>query len=217
MGRVPDRLELPGPEMTVEDISIRRGDWSDEEGIGALLSVSFANDPFVRWLMPNALDFLHDSRIHARRAYPAAFDARTVFIAGDFMGAAVWLPPGAKVDRSAEPGNAEEESKGEGRPLPPEYPELIRKSASYRPDEPHWHLGLVAVDPAYRGQGLATRLLTHCLEEIDRDGFPVFLESTNAANLTLYERLGFRKLAEVREGFSPARYPMLRPGSNDEG
>ena len=82
----------------MDDLQIRSGGWEDEERLGALLSVSFTDDPFVRWLMPNALDFLRDSERHPRRAYAAAFDARTVFVIGDFAGAALWLPPGTKAD-----------------------------------------------------------------------------------------------------------------------
>ena len=62
----------------------------------------------------------------------------------------------------------------------------------------------------YRGKGLGGRLLAHCLEIVDRDGLPAYLESTNRANLSLYQRHGFRTLAEVRAGVSPPRYPMLR-------
>jgi hypothetical protein len=46
----------------MKKMPIRKGNWSDEENIGALLSVSFTDDPFVRWLMPNSLDFLRDCK-----------------------------------------------------------------------------------------------------------------------------------------------------------
>jgi ribosomal protein S18 acetylase RimI-like enzyme len=190
---------------------IRRGDWKDEECVGALLSVSFTDDPFVRWLMPRSRDFLRDSKKHPRRAYSAAFDAGTVFVVGDFVAAAVWIPPGAKADRSEKLAQAEPETPEDGPAFPPEFPELIEKSGAYCPEVPHWYLGLIAVDPAYRGHGVGTRLLGHCLQYVDRDGLPAYLESTNAANLSLYRRFGFRDLAEVRVGSSPPRFPMLRP------
>ena len=53
--------------------------------------------------------------------------------------------------------------------------------------------------------------MEHTLKKCDQDRLPAYLESTNAANLTLYERFGFRVLAEVSVGNSLARYPMLRP------
>ena len=32
----------------MQEMPIRKGNWNDEESIGALLSVSFTDDPFVR-------------------------------------------------------------------------------------------------------------------------------------------------------------------------
>ena len=198
-------------EKTLSEFLIRNGGWEDEERIGALLAVSFTDDPFVRWIMPNARDFISDSKRHPRRAYSAAFEAGTVFVAGDFAGAALWIPPGAKPDRSEETEQAESTVEA-GRPIfPPEFPELISRSASYCPGEPHWYLALIAVDPAYRGHGVGTSLLKHCLAIVDSDGMPAYLESTNRTNLTLYRRFGFQPLAEVRVGSSPPRFPMLRP------
>ena len=194
----------------MKEMSIRKGNWSDEENIGALLSVSFTDDPFVRWLMPNSLDFLRDCKKHASRAYQAAFDAGTVFVIGDFAGAAVWLPPGAKSDRSEKLAQSEPSHATAGPVFPPEFPALISQSGAYCPSEPHWYLGLIAVDPAYRGQGVGTELLEYSLAIVDGDDLPAYLESTNAANLSLYRRFGFQELADVRVGSSPSRFPMLR-------
>ena len=198
-------------EVTLEEMTIRQGGWEDEELLGALLSVSFSADPFVRWLMPNSMDFLHDSQKHPRRAYFQAFDAGTIFVIDDFAGAAVWLPPGAKIDRSEEIAQVAPPSDASGHGFPAEFPALISQSAAYCPSEPHWYLGLIAVDPAYRGRGLGAKLMEHCLTFVDRDGMPAYLESTNSANISLYERFGFKQLAEVRVGSAPPRFPMLRP------
>ena len=193
------------------EMPIRRGDWKDEACMGALLSVSFTDDPFVRWLLPKSLDFLRDSQQHPGRAYSAAFDAGTLFVSGDFAGAAVWVPPGPKTDRSEETAQDEPSATADSPVFPPEFPALVSQSAAYRPNDPHWYLGLIAVDPAYRGRGVGTQLLAYSLAIVDRDGLPAYLESTNAANLSLYRRFGFQQLAEVRVGSSPPRFPMLRP------
>lgn len=196
---------------TMGELAIRRGGWDDERRLGALLAVSFAADPFVRWLMPDASTFIDDSRKHPRRAYSAAFDAGTVWVIGDFAGAALWIPPGAKSDRSEEIEQSKQSEYGTTGSFPPDYAELLQRSAAYCPEEPHWYLGIIAVDPFHRGKGLGGRLMEHGLKIVDRDRLPAYLESTSAANLTLYRRAGFEILAEVRVGDAPPRYPMLRP------
>jgi ribosomal protein S18 acetylase RimI-like enzyme len=91
-----------------------------------------------------------------------------------------------------------------------DHTESKRKCRAVRPVGPHWYLTLIAVDPVKRGKGYGAALMSHALEIIDRDQRPAFLESTNAANLSLYKRFGFELLAEIKIGQSPGRFPMLR-------
>jgi ribosomal-protein-alanine N-acetyltransferase len=61
----------------------------------------------------------------------------------------------------------------------------------------------VATAPAFRRQGVATRLLAKVLEQVDKNDFEaVWLEVriSNAAAITLYERFGFREVAR-RSGY----------------
>ena len=190
------------------EYQIRKASWDDEAGIGALLTVSFADDPFARWILPNAMDFIRDSQIHARRTYSEAFHRQSIYVLGNYAGAVLWLPPGTEPERDEETRPSDDTEKVD---LAAEFPELLAKSAAYRPAEPHWYLALIAVDPAHRGKGLGTALIQYSLDIYDQDGLPTYLESTNRANLSLYRRFGFELLDEVRVGNSPARYPMLRP------
>jgi ribosomal protein S18 acetylase RimI-like enzyme len=161
---------------------IRTATWNDEPKIGALLALAFATDPFVRWLMPDALDYIQDSQIHARRSSGPAFDNGSAYVIGEIAGAALFLPPNTKINRDLEPG---EEKLETALVFPREFPELIEKSAAYCPNEPHWYLSLIVVDPSKRGKGYGSALMTHALGICDRDHLPVYLESTNAANLSL--------------------------------
>ena len=78
------------------------------------------------------------------------------------------------------------------------------------PEEPHWYLAMVGVDAAHQGQGLGSKLIQAGLERCDRDGTIAYLESSNPANLPLYERHGFEVLKEIRIADAPPIYPMLR-------
>jgi ribosomal protein S18 acetylase RimI-like enzyme len=81
----------------------------------------------------------------------------------------------------------------------------------YHPKEPHWYLAMIGVDPSRQGQGLGAALLKATLAQVDEQGLPAYLESSNPANLPLYERHGFEVQGEIRPGDGPPIIPMLRP------
>jgi ribosomal protein S18 acetylase RimI-like enzyme len=69
-------------------------------------------------------------------------------------------------------------------------------------DEPHAYLSLLATHPEHRGRGIAQALVRENLADLDRQGIPAYLESTNPANDHRYERLGFATVGSF-EGFVP--------------
>jgi GNAT superfamily N-acetyltransferase len=192
--------------MGVSD-QIRTATWADEKPIAALVGLAFATDPYVRWLLPDPYNYLRSNEMYVRQFSGPAFDNSSAFVIGNMCGAALWLPPGVKAD-SRPPAALNDEF------IDPDVLDdlarLIEKSSAYRPLEPHWYLKFIAVDPVKRGRGYGAALMSHALKISDRDKLPAYLESTNAANLSLYKRHGFKLLAELQVGQSPARYPMLR-------
>jgi GNAT superfamily N-acetyltransferase len=48
-------------------------------------------------------------------------------------------------------------------------PEVFEKMSSYHPNEPHWYLPLLGVDPLHHGQGLGSALIQHAIVMCDRD------------------------------------------------
>lgn len=186
---------------------IRTATWADEKKIAALVGLAFAADPTVRWLLPDPYDFLKSNEKYIGLSSGPAFDNDSAFIVGSMCGAALWLPPGVKVDSGP---LADLNSQTVDPVVLNDHAESKRKCSAYRPVEPHWYLTLIAVDPARRGKGYGAALMSHALKKIDRDKRSAYLESTNAANHSLYLRFGFELLAEVKTGQSPSRYPMLR-------
>jgi GNAT superfamily N-acetyltransferase len=59
------------------------------------------------------------------------------------------------------------------------------------PADPHWHIGPMAVRPAYRRRGIGRRLMTHCCERMDALAATAYLETDLAINVTFYKTLGF--------------------------
>ncbi len=77
---------------------------------------------------------------------------------------------------------------------------------------PHWTLQYIGVRPSRQGTGLGATGVTPMLKICDAEGLPCGLVSTNARNISFYERLGFRVHAEVAtpDGAATMR-PMRRP------
>lgn len=69
--------------------------------------------------------------------------------------------------------------------------------APYRPKEPGWFLETVATAPEAQGKGLGNAVLIPGIQEAERAGCPVFLETSSDANVRFYERLGFKVTADV--------------------
>lgn len=70
--------------------------------------------------------------------------------------------------------------------------------AQYRPKEPGWFLETVATAPEAQGKGLGSAVLIPGIQEAERAGCPVFLETSSDANVRFYERLGFKVTADVQ-------------------
>jgi ribosomal protein S18 acetylase RimI-like enzyme len=61
-----------------------------------------------------------------------------------------------------------------------------------------------------QGRGYGSALLRHALEQIDRDGQLAYLESTNPANVPLYQRHGFEVVGTIQVDDAPPMIPMVR-------
>lgn len=59
------------------------------------------------------------------------------------------------------------------------------------PIEPHWHLGPMAVLPAWRRRGIARTLMTHGCQHVDRFAAMASLETDLAINAAFYKTMGF--------------------------
>ena len=133
---------------------------------------------------------------------------------GDPLGVALWdAPSSTDVVGPLGPGN--EPPPGLDLDLLGGAWELCLADAAqceaHRPAEPHWYLYMVAVAPAARGRGIGGRLLGHGLKRVDAEGLPAHLESTTPGSRRLYERFGFRQVAELAGSGLPVYWAMTRP------
>lgn len=199
----------------------------DLDAVVDLLTGVFLDDPLMSAIAAAApepraaLGHLHRVELaaHYLAADPAARADSRVDLAvdaasGDPLGVALWdAPSSADVVGPLGPGN--EPPPGLDLDLLGGAWELCLADAAqceaHRPAEPHWYLYMVAVAPAARGRGIGGRLLGHGLKRVDAEGLPAHLESTTPGSRRLYERFGFRQVAELAGSGLPVYWAMTRP------
>jgi ribosomal protein S18 acetylase RimI-like enzyme len=59
------------------------------------------------------------------------------------------------------------------------------------PEDPHVHLGPIAVAPALQGQGIGTAMMQRYVEHLDREKLAGYLETDRSENVAFYQRFGF--------------------------
>lgn len=222
MGRtVPDTAtDASAPEL-------RAAGPCDLDAVVDLLTGVFLDDPLMSAIAAAApepraaLGHLHRVELaaHYLAADPAARADSRVDLAvdaasGDPLGVALWdAPSSTDVVGPLGPGN--EPPPGLDLDLLGGAWELCLLDAAqceaHRPAEPHWYLYMVAVAPAARGRGIGGRLLGHGLKRVDAEGLPAHLESTTPGSRRLYERFGFRQVAELAGSGLPVYWAMTRP------
>ena len=184
---------------------------ADMERAIAALVPAFGSDPVCRWVWPDPQQYLASFPEFARAFGGRAFERGTAYAVGDYVddyaGAALWLPPEVQPDEDALAELLLRTVAEEDRD---DMFAVFEQMATYHPREPHWYLPLIGVDPSRQGKGYGSLLMRHALAACDRDGTTAYLESSNPANVPLYERHGFEVLGTIRVGTSPPIFPMLR-------
>jgi ribosomal protein S18 acetylase RimI-like enzyme len=198
----------PGGQTVYRDTpSVRATMPADEAAAVHTVVLAFATDPVARWNWPHAQQYLENMPRLVRAFGRHAFAHGSGCCTDAYTGVALWLAPGVRPD---------EETMTEivQSTLPPSIRDdafaVFEQMAHYHPEEPHWYLPLIGVDPAYQGQGIGDALMRYALQRCDRDHMPAYLESTNPRNITLYRRHGFEELGTIQVGSSPPLVPMLR-------
>jgi GNAT superfamily N-acetyltransferase len=185
---------------------IRTAIAADEAVAIDAIVLAFSADPAARWTWRDPHQYLTYFPRFVKAFGGKAFTHGSAYTVDGYSGAALWLPPDVEPDEEAMTALLESS-----------VPEQILNDVSvleqmgrYHPNEPHWYLPLMGVDPVQQGKGLGSALMQHALIACDRDHKLAYLESTNPRNVPLYERHGFELLGTIQVGTSPPIFPMLR-------
>lgn len=171
------------------------------------LVTAFAADPFIRWMLPDAKQYIDAFPEILTHFAGGAFAHGSAYRTADFKGAALWLPPGVGPD---------EEALGAamGAAIAPEMQDevfnMLGQIGEGHPAEPHWYLPSIGVDPLAQRAGNGSALLAKSLEACDAAHDIAYLESTNPLNIPLYQRFGFEVVGEIQVGSSPVVTQMQR-------
>ena len=188
-------------------LSATRASLSDYERSIAALVNAFVSDPFIRWMLPDARQYLHYFPLVLKYFAGRAFDHESAYRSGDFKAAALWLPPGVGPDEEAL-GKVLQE--GVAVELQGEVFAILEQASASHPPVAHWYLPAIGVEPMCQGKGYASALLAQGLEVCDGAHVAAYLEATNPANIPLYRRFGFEVVGEIQVGSSLPIFPMLR-------
>lgn len=189
---------------------IRRASERDLAAVARTYGRAFAADPVVRWLVPDDEDYeaIRDP-FFATLARRWLFHG-TLWCTDDGVSVAGWNPPGRP-----EPVVDD--------PTPIEHPDwriqrfraLGAAVDANTPDEPHWHLNMIATHPDWQRRGLAGALMAVVFEIADDQGLPCYLETETPENVAYYRHHGFEVRSEwdvaTDDSRGPHMWGMLRP------
>ncbi len=195
---------LSGPSP---DVQVQTAGLEDQSRVISALVLAFSADPANRWMYPAPETFLRYFPDFARALGGRAFECGTAHVIGEVQATALWLPPGVQPDGEALADLFHRSLPEHARS---DLFALFEQMARYHPDEPHWYLPLIGVDPAHQRRGYGSALLEYALRVCDVDRTPAFLEASSLESIPLYQRHGFEVLGTIQVGASPPITPMLR-------
>jgi ribosomal protein S18 acetylase RimI-like enzyme len=169
--------------------------------------MAFAADPVIRWFYPEAWRYLAHYGHFVEAFGGQAFGEGTAWSIDGFAGTAIWLSPTSHLQDEAIVQHLESTVAPEHLP---DLFEVLRQMDASHPAEPLWYLAWLGVDTSMQGRGLGNDLLARCLQVVDADHAPAYLDNTNPANVPFYERHGFRVIGESQAGACPPLTSMLR-------
>jgi GNAT superfamily N-acetyltransferase len=189
---------------------------ADAARLEVVMARAFDDDPVIGWLLPDASKRpARLRRFFGIELRHLALPRGCVWTTSDLSAAALVLPPGRwRVPLSTTLREGSAFGAGLGRAARLGMAMEWRHAREVR--GPHYYVRDVGVLPEMQGRGLGSALMAPTLELCDREGLPAYLEASSQRSATLYERLGFKHLAELSVLGSPPLWLMLRPPANQD-
>ena len=139
----------------MSDPFIRTAIAADAERCLATLTLAFSADPPCRWAWPDPQQYLEAFPRFARAFGGGAIDHGTALYYEGFSGVALWLAPGTASDGESLVKVIENTVADERKGV---MFSMFEQMDALHPQETHWYLPLIGVDPAHQGKGIGSAL-----------------------------------------------------------
>jgi ribosomal protein S18 acetylase RimI-like enzyme len=194
--------------MASQRFKIRRATQDKVPDVIACIVASFITDPLMRFIWPTPRDYFHAMPLLTQAFLDVSIQNGSAYMSADCCGAALWLPPGARVNETL----IEKRFLETGSPAHLiDFLSTSEKMDRCHPNEPHWYLPLIGVEPKAQGLEIGGALMRHGLIRCDEEKRQAYLESSNPLNIPFYLSYGFNVMEAIQIGDCPPVTPMLRP------
>jgi ribosomal protein S18 acetylase RimI-like enzyme len=169
--------------------------------------LAFSHDPVFRWMYPNPYQYLTYFPRFVQIFGGKAFAEETAYFTDGYSGAALWFGPGVEPDVNPVIEMLQQSIFESDQA---DVFAVLEQMGNYHPQEPHWYLPMIGVEPTQQRKGYGSALIQNVLNKCDRDRIPAYLEASKPANILFYQRHGFEVLDTIQVGVSPPIFPMIR-------
>ena len=175
------------------EIIVKKASADDTALVGEIMTDAFSADPVGKWISSDP----EYPRWCWPMIVPFLIPHNEVYVAGNGLGAAMWVPPEAKLNIRPNIASIWNLWRRFGIRSILRLSRLISTLEPQHPRDQHYYLFAIGVRPESRGQGIGSALLEHVLQQCDRRKVGVYLENSNSLNLAFYQRYGFKLQSKI--------------------
>ena len=175
------------------EMFVKRAGADEAASIGDILGDAFGANQVIKWISPNPE--------YPRWCWPVAVSLfwpyYEVYVTENGLGAAMWLPPGVKLNIRPSLAMLWDSWRRFGIGSIFLFFRLKSMMDKYHPRDNHYYLFAIGVRSASKGKGIGSALLESVLQRCDCENVGVYLENSNSQNLPFYQRHGFEMRSEI--------------------
>jgi predicted N-acetyltransferase YhbS len=181
-------------------MDIRRIERKDVDTLAGVLAAAFETDPLSRWIFGEHAGLRDRLRASFAKTLQIVYIPKNqAYTTDDLAGVALWSPPGKwkmsviqqlRIAPSFLRILGLRRAAKKGAPLG----RIVERA---HPNERHWYLGVLGVDPTRQRSGVGRALVRPILDRADHERTMAYLETSKAENVPYYERFGFTVREEL--------------------